>query len=47
LAEEIIKSPMTEGDIIEVNFEKEKEEIRIKINKPKNPKQGKTKKEEN
>jgi ATP-dependent Clp protease ATP-binding subunit ClpC len=47
LAEEIIKSPMSEGDVIEVTFEKEKEEIRIKINKPKNPKQGKTKKEEN
>jgi len=47
LAEEIIKSPMTEGDIIEVAFEKEKEEIRIKIHKPKNPKSGKAKKEEN
>lgn len=38
---------MSEGDIIEVAFEKEKEEIKIKINKPKNPKSGKTKKEEN
>jgi ATP-dependent Clp protease ATP-binding subunit ClpC len=47
LAEELIKSPMTEGDIIEVNFEKEKQEIKIKINKPKAPKPGKTKKEEN
>lgn len=47
LAEEIIKSPLSEGDIIEVSFESDKQEIKIKINKPKNPKSGKTKKEEN
>jgi ATP-dependent Clp protease ATP-binding subunit ClpC len=47
LAEEIIKSPLSEGDIIDVNFDKEKQEIKIKINKPKTPKAGKAKKEEN
>ena len=47
LAEEIIKSPLTEGDIIEVNFDKEKQEIKIKINKPRSAKVGKAKKEEN
>ncbi len=47
LAEEIISSPLTEGDIIDVNFDKEKQEIKIKINKPKASKNGKAKKEEN
>jgi ATP-dependent Clp protease ATP-binding subunit ClpC len=47
LAEEIIRSPLTEGDIIDVNFDKEKQEIKIKINKPKASKNGKAKKEEN
>lgn len=47
LAEEIIKSPLNEGDIIDVNFDKEKQEILIKITKPKGTKTGKTKKEEN
>jgi ATP-dependent Clp protease ATP-binding subunit ClpC len=47
LAEEIIRSPLTEGDIIDVNFDKEKQEIKIKINKPKAAKNGKAKKEEN
>jgi ATP-dependent Clp protease ATP-binding subunit ClpC len=46
LAEEIIKSNLAEGDMIEVNFDKEKQEIFIKIGKPKEPKSRKTKKEE-
>ncbi|HEX8517832.1 MAG TPA: ATP-dependent Clp protease ATP-binding subunit [Bacteroidia bacterium] len=46
LAEEIIKSSLTEGDIIEVNFDKEKQEILIKISKPKEPKAKKSKKED-
>ncbi len=47
LAEEIIKSPLSEGDMIDVNFDKEKQEIKIKISKPKSVKSGKAKKEEN
>ncbi len=43
LAEEIIKSPLSEGDAIEVNLDKEKQEIKIKISKPKSVKSGKTK----
>ncbi len=46
LAEEIIKSNLTEGDVIEVGFEKEKEEIKIKISKPKESKSKKSKKED-
>ncbi len=46
LAEEIIKSNLTEGDIIEVDFDKTKDEIKIKINKPKESKPKKSKKEE-
>jgi ATP-dependent Clp protease ATP-binding subunit ClpC len=46
LAEEIIKSSLTEGDVIEVNFDKEKQEILIKISKPKEPKAKKSKKED-
>ena len=43
LAEEIIKSNLSEGDVIDVDFDKEKEEIKIKVNKPK---AKKSKKEE-
>ena len=46
LAEEIIKSNLSEGDIIDVDFEKEAQAIKIKINKPKESKPKKTKKEE-
>jgi len=46
LAEEIIKSQLSEGDVIEVDFEKEKQEIKIKITKPKESKSKKTKKED-
>ncbi|MGB3947262.1 MAG: ATP-dependent Clp protease ATP-binding subunit [Bacteroidia bacterium] len=46
LAEEIIKSQVSEGDVIEVDFEKEKQEIKIKITKPKENKSKKTKKED-
>jgi ATP-dependent Clp protease ATP-binding subunit ClpC len=46
LAEEIIKSNLSEGDIIDVDFDKAKEEIRIKINKPKEAKSKKSKKED-
>ncbi|MDQ3046896.1 MAG: ATP-dependent Clp protease ATP-binding subunit [Bacteroidota bacterium] len=46
LAEEIIKSNLSEGDIIDVDFDKEKQEIRIKVNKPKESKSKKSKKEE-
>ncbi|MEO6883191.1 MAG: ATP-dependent Clp protease ATP-binding subunit [Bacteroidia bacterium] len=35
LAEEIIKSTLSEGDTIEVDLDKEKSEIKIKISKPK------------
>lgn len=44
LAEEIIKSNLTEGDTINVEFDKEKEEIKIKITKPKDAKDIKPKK---
>ncbi len=49
LAEEIIKSHLTENDIIDVDFDKEKQEIKIKISKPKekDSKPKKSKKEEN
>lgn len=46
LAEEIIKSNLTEGDVIEVDFDKEKEEIKIKVSKPKENKSKKSKREE-
>ncbi|MEW6469970.1 MAG: ATP-dependent Clp protease ATP-binding subunit [Bacteroidota bacterium] len=47
LAEEIIKSNIVEGDTIEVDFDKEKQEIRIKAVKPGNTaKPRKNKKEE-
>jgi ATP-dependent Clp protease ATP-binding subunit ClpC len=46
LAEEIIRSNLSEGDIIDVGFEKEKQEITIKINKPKESKPKKSKKED-
>ncbi|MBN8703481.1 MAG: ATP-dependent Clp protease ATP-binding subunit [Bacteroidetes bacterium] len=45
LAEEIIKSNLTEGDSIEVDFDKETSELKFKNTKPKTPK--KNKKEEN
>jgi len=45
LAEEIIKSNLSEGDVIEVDFDKSKEEITINIAKPKEPKSKKSKKE--
>ncbi|MFZ9848668.1 MAG: ATP-dependent Clp protease ATP-binding subunit, partial [Flavobacteriales bacterium] len=44
VAEEIIKSNLKEGDSIQVDFDKEKNEITLKITKPKNPKK-KTKEE--
>jgi ATP-dependent Clp protease ATP-binding subunit ClpC len=46
LAEEIIKSNLSEGDVIEVNFDKEKEEIIINVTKPKEAKPKKSKKED-
>lgn len=46
LAEEIIKSHLSEGDIIDVDFDKEKEEIKIKISKPKESRSRKSKKED-
>jgi ATP-dependent Clp protease ATP-binding subunit ClpC len=46
LAEEIIKSHLSEGDVIDVDFDKEKEEIRIKVIKPKENKSKKSKKED-
>ncbi|MGZ6520029.1 MAG: AAA family ATPase, partial [Bacteroidia bacterium] len=46
LAEEIIKSNLSEGDVIDVDFDKEKQEIKIKITKPKESKPKKSKKEE-
>lgn len=45
LAEEIIKSNLAEGDTIEVDFDKDKTEVKIKVVKPKATK--KNKKEEN
>jgi ATP-dependent Clp protease ATP-binding subunit ClpC len=44
VAEEIIKSNLKEGDSIQVDFDKEKNEITLKITKPKNSKK-KTKEE--
>ena len=44
LAEEIIKSNLSEGDVIEVDVEND--EIKIKISKPKEPKTKKSKKDE-
>jgi len=46
LAEEIIKSNLSEGDVIEVGFDKSKEEISIKIGKAKESKPKKSKKDE-
>ncbi len=46
LAEEIIKSNLSEGDNIDVGFDKEKLEIKIKISKPKESKPKKSKKED-
>ncbi len=46
LAEEIIKSQLSEGDVIDVDLDKEKQEIKIKINKHKENKSKKSKKEE-
>jgi ATP-dependent Clp protease ATP-binding subunit ClpC len=46
LAEEIIKSNLNEGDVIDVDFDKEKQDIRIKIIKPKESKPKKSKREE-
>jgi ATP-dependent Clp protease ATP-binding subunit ClpC len=46
LAEEIIKSNVSEGDVIDVDFDKEKQEIKIKISKPKENKSKKSKKED-
>ena len=44
LAEEIIKTNLTEGDVIEVGFDKEKKEIVVRVVKPK---QKRNKKEDN
>ena len=41
LAEEIIKSSPAEGDIIEVAFDKEKNEVFVQVNKPKQEKKKK------
>jgi len=46
LAEEIIKSAVTEGDVVEVDFDKEKNDIVVKVVKPKETKPRKNKKEE-
>ena len=46
VAEEIIKSNLKEGDSIQVDFDKEKNEITLKITKPKNSKK-KTKESRN
>ena len=46
LAEEIIKGSFNEGDIIEVDLDKEKQEIKIKSTKPKETKPKKSKKDE-
>ena len=46
LAEEIIKSNLTEGDVIEIDLDKEKQEIKIKATKPKEPKEKKKNKKE-
>ncbi len=45
LSEEIIKSKISEGDVIEVGFDSEKKEITILITKPKESKPKKSKKE--
>lgn len=45
LAEEIIKNPLSEGDIIEVDYNKDKGEIVVTVSKPKEPKK-RNKKEE-
>ncbi|MGZ3864217.1 MAG: ATP-dependent Clp protease ATP-binding subunit [Bacteroidia bacterium] len=45
LAEEIIKSPVSEGDIIEIDYDKTKGEIVVNINKAKEPKPRKKKDE--
>ncbi|MCD4747277.1 MAG: hypothetical protein K8R58_13345, partial [Bacteroidales bacterium] len=37
LAEELIKSKLSEGDIINVDYNDKKEEINIKISKPAKP----------
>jgi ATP-dependent Clp protease ATP-binding subunit ClpC len=46
LAEEIIKSSLSEGDTIEIDLDKEKQEIKIKGAKPSSPTKKKNKKEE-
>ncbi|HEY6162285.1 MAG TPA: ATP-dependent Clp protease ATP-binding subunit [Bacteroidia bacterium] len=46
LAEEIIKSSLSEGDMIEIDLDKEKQEIKIKASKPSSSKPKKNKKEE-
>jgi ATP-dependent Clp protease ATP-binding subunit ClpC len=46
LAEEIIKSSLSEGDMIEIDLDKEKQEIKIKASKPSSTKPKKNKKEE-
>lgn len=46
IAEEILKGELAEGDTMEVDFDKEKEEIRILISKTKTPKRKKEEKKE-
>ena len=46
LAEEIIKSAVAEGDIVEVDLDKEKNDIVVRVSKPKETKPRKNKKEE-
>ncbi len=46
LAEEIIKSAVTEGDVVEVDFDKDKNDVVVKVVKPKESKPRKNKKEE-
>jgi ATP-dependent Clp protease ATP-binding subunit ClpC len=45
IAEEILKGELTEGDSLEVDYDKEKEEIRI-LNKVKSVKKKKEEKKE-
>jgi len=46
LAEEIIKNPISEGDIIEVDYDKAKDTMVVSITKAKEPKQPRKKKDE-
>lgn len=46
IAEEILKGELAEGDVMEVDYDKEKEEIRIETGKAKTPKRKKEEKKE-